>query len=463
MLRFCFAERNVRVGPSRRLFKRGHTMRFEWLALLAYKRLTKAPHESSVEIREIARLPHWRGKTPSNISADVRRYLRDFERRRLRIIVAESVWAGPYRLDVAPSKVAFDIPLDEVRRRLRLVDAAAIGSQDVYRQFTWRYVQAQTFIYEGRLRSQGQEQKTSAYRICRQLAAWTRCPTNLRLLACIAAVNVQYRLGLFETAGQTLRSYRSLFKRATDESLKSRFYLAISWGQHRRASGAEANMRTESGLNAAAAFAGAAGDRTALGELSERIGGFHTKNGRHRESINTYLQALEYFLVAGNFDRVQACCCNIGSIMHRLDLPYYREARAWLYLSLRISHWMHLGRDGAHAEVILAKINIEENRRQSARRWIQKAFRVAQNAPNPLDYADATLIDALWHQSFGKLDAEKQSLIEAVVRYRSLHNFNLAQKENYIKHKFPTIWKEVFEKAQAERRRHRFGVVKRKQ
>lgn len=462
-LHVSFERQNLRIGMARWLFPRGHTMRFEWLALLAYRRKTRLPDESWADARAIARLPHWRGKTPPHIGTNIGRYLQDLVRRGSRIVDVQNAWSGPYRLEVPAAAVSFDIPLEEVRRRLHIPESFPPGAPERYREFTWHYAKAQALVYQGQLSVQGHERTTSAYREFLRLAEDVRFVPNLRLLAIVAALGVQYRLGLFQTASQTLGRFRGLLERATDASLKARYILAVSRGEHRRANGATINMRTEAGINAATAYAAEAGDRAALGEIGDRTGWLHAKNGRNEDAINSLLQVLECHLVTGNFDRVHACCCNIGSILHRMDEPYYREAREWLLLSVRISHWMHLGRDGAHAEIVLAKMDIEGRRSKRARRWIERALHVAEEAGNQVDVADAKLIDALWHQSFGTPGAEKRALADAVRGYRALQNFNLGQKETYIKHKFPTIWEEVLGTVAADRNGPRVRRAKRPQ
>lgn len=454
MLHLSFAKQNVRLGATRWLFARGHAMRFEWLALLAYRVKVRAPDQTWVDAHAIARLPHWRGRTPPHIGTNVGRYLQEFERQRLNIVESERTWSGPYRLAIAPAEASFDIPLEEVRKRLHLVEPSLPGAQEQYLEFTWRYAKAQTFVYKGELRAQGHERTTSAYREFLRLAEAASFSPNLRLLAAIAAVNVQHRLGLYKTAQQTLDRFRGLMTRASDASLKARFFLAASLGEQRRASGAAANMRTEAGLSAATAYAAEAGDRAALGEIAERTGWFNAKNGRNETAIMAMLQALEAHLVIGNFDRAHATCCNIGSVTHRLEAAHYREARKWLLLSIRISDWMHLGRDGAHAEVILAKMDIEQDRPGRARGWLRRATRVARAAGNQLDVADVKLMDALWHQSFGTPAAEKRALADAVQGYRALQNFNFPQKADYIKKKFPITWQEILGKAPCSPRRH---------
>ena len=460
-LHVSFERQNLRIGTARWLFARGHTMRFEWLALLAYRQKTRLPDESWVDARAIARLPHWRGKTPPHIGTNIGRYLQDLGRRGFRIVDAENAWSGPYRLAVPAVAVSFDLPLEEMRKRLHIPEPLPPGAPEQRREFTWHYAKAHALVYKGQLSVQGHERTASAYREFLRLAEDARFVPNLRLLATVAAVSVQYRLGLFQTAGQTLGRFRSLLDRATDASLKARYVLAFSRGEHRRASGAAINMRTEAGINAATAYAAEAGDRAALGEIADRTGWLHAKNGRNEDAVSALLQALECHLVTGNFDRVHACCCNIGSILHRMEEPYYREARQWLLLSLRISHWMQLGRDGAHAEIILAKMDIERRRPKRARGWLKRAMHVAEEAGNQVDIADAKLTEALWHQSFGALGAEKRALADAVRRYRALQNFNLGQKENYIKHKFPTLWEEVMGTVAVDRNTRRVRRAKR--
>src|SRR5450756_688791 len=118
MFKVCLEEQNVRIGPSRWLFARRHAMRFEWITLLALRRVAGAPDQSWVTVDDIARLPGWIGKTPHNIATNVGRYLQSFEREGLTLVDARSRWAGPYRLRLAASAITFDSPVDEVAKRL---------------------------------------------------------------------------------------------------------------------------------------------------------------------------------------------------------------------------------------------------------------------------------------------------------------------------------------------------------
>ena len=440
MFEVNFQERNVRIARSQRLFAKGHTMRFEWIALLAYQRRTQPAVQAWVGLREIARLPHWQGKSAHHIGTNVGRYIQRFEENGRSLVVCQSPWAGPYQLNVASTEVTFDRELHEVRTLLRIGEERREGVRREILRFAWDFVQAQSWVYGGRLSGAGDERGVSAYRAFLRLAEDRAFSPHLRMLACIAAVNVQYRLGLFQTAESTLQVYKPLLRRITDASLKSRYYLALAWGEHRRASDRKTHKRLEAALNLATAYAGESGDRAVLGEVADRMGAYLTKQDRHEEAIASKLQGLEAHLITGSFDRMQACSANIGSVIHRLNEPYYREARCWLLLSLRICHRMKMGRDSAHTEIILAKMDLETGRKSRARYWLRKAETVARRACHHLDICDTKVMWALWHQRFGKKADELRVLTEALRGYRRLQNFDSARKEHYLARKFPDIW-----------------------
>jgi hypothetical protein len=74
MFEVCFEKQNVRIAPSRWLFAKRQAMRFEWLALLAFRKAAASSENAWVTLDDIARLPSWSGKTHHHIATNVGRY-----------------------------------------------------------------------------------------------------------------------------------------------------------------------------------------------------------------------------------------------------------------------------------------------------------------------------------------------------------------------------------------------------
>jgi len=67
---------------------------------------------------DVARLTKWSGKTPKHIGDNISRYLQEFKRRGIDLVEARSLWTGPYRLNIPPEDVTFDLPMEEVMEAL---------------------------------------------------------------------------------------------------------------------------------------------------------------------------------------------------------------------------------------------------------------------------------------------------------------------------------------------------------
>ena len=172
MFKVCFAEQNVRIGVSRWLFPRRHAMRFEWIELLAFRRVAESSGQYWITLDDIARLPSWAGKSPHHIATNVGRYLQSFEQQELTIVSERTRWAGPYELSLPAWGVTFDLPVNEVVKRLRLKQSHADNDQDQLLRFTFSYARAQWLVFHGRLvRTPGDRRgKDSAYERLMHLA-----------------------------------------------------------------------------------------------------------------------------------------------------------------------------------------------------------------------------------------------------------------------------------------------------
>jgi len=239
-----------------------------------------------------------------------------------------------------------------------------------------------------------------------------------------------------------------------DRVLKAHFYLALAWSHQRGASGTVTNGATERALSAARDFAENSGDRASLGLLAYRTSGYLTKKGKHEESISQLLYAVEAALVTGNYDGLQAYCNDVGSVIQRLGPKFYPEARCWLLLGIAIARWMKIGRDDAHGEMILGKIYTELGKKPKlARFWLQRAEQIAQHSGNQVNHADVKMVWTFWHQRFGTRKDQVETLVQALLIFRSLRDFDCRQKERYMARKFPSVWQDVIRLAEFPRRR----------
>jgi tetratricopeptide (TPR) repeat protein len=447
-LSISFDYQNVRWGKASWIFRRRERMRFEWLALLAFRRLTRHG-EAWVQIADIARLPSWAGKSTRHITTNLGRYLQAFEKNGLTLVTAETRWGGPYRLVAEPLAIEFDIPLLEVKQRLCLaVGHAALERQELYR-FTSSYSRSQWLIFRGRLmhtanpKDRKRKDGQTAYRILLALARRTSLTPEFRLVARLAAVQLRFRIGQFGLARKMLLDNARTLRQVRDRGLKAQFYVALAWSDQRASSGAASDRAVESAIMTAGTYATTTGDRIALGLIAHRRGGYLTKRGLHLEAVNHLAQALEINLIAGNYDMVQASCGNIGSVLHRLGHHYYKEARQWLLLGIAIARWMKIGRDDAHGEMILAKIYIEQKKSQKASILLKRAERIAAQAANQVNLGDVKMVWGFWHKEFGKRSDERDTLVKALRIFRRISKFDSRQKERYMEQQFPEVWPAV--------------------
>jgi tetratricopeptide (TPR) repeat protein len=442
-----FKDQNVGLGGGRWLFKRSQTMRFEWLALLGFKRLTAPGDQAWVTLQEIARLPSWKGRKASHIGTNVGRYLQSPELSATRLVSEQTKWAGPYRLAPDALAVEFDLPLAEVRQRLRLdLRPPSATERLAMIRYTGLYVRARWLGFKGFL-NRGSTGSTgdTAYEKLMRMADDRSYGSTLRLLACLSAVEVQYRLGQIRAARRTLVDNAYLVRGTPDASLKARYYLELAWAHQRSSTGKLSDRRVGAALGKANFYAENCGDRASLGQLAFRRSGYLTKRRRLLEAVSELVHALEAFLITANYDYVQATCGNLGSVLHRIGPTSYSEARRWLLLGITIARLMNMGRDDAHGEMILAKIYLESGKKAKSERLLQRAQRIADRAGNRINLADVHMVWGLWQQRFGNPKGQIEALVNALRIFRNLKEFDTAQKEHYMAARFPDVWPKVLE------------------
>lgn len=445
-LLISFEKRNVRLRTGRWLFKREWPMRFEWIAFMAYKQVTMSADQTWVTLEEIARLPSWGGKARHDTSTNVGRYLQASELRKSSLVTARTNWSGPYRLNVDALSTEFDIPLMEVRNRLRIrPQPASIVRRAALIRFTHSFARAQWLIFQGRLERKRGEVSigNNAYQMLMRMTEERSYTPVLQLLALLSAIDVLFRLGRFQAARCTLINYRHRLREIGDSSLRARFYVKLAWAFQRGSSGIRSDRAVEAALERATFHAQNSGDRATLGMVAHRTAGYRTKKGLHVEAINQLVLALEADLITGNYDNIQAACGDIGSIVHRLGKEHYDEAREWLLLSISVARVMKLGRDDAHTELILAKIHVERGHRLSSQLLFQRAERIAEHAGNRVNLADVKMVRGFWYERFGTRRQVIETLAGALRIFRQLSEFDVRQKERYMERSFPAAWQDV--------------------
>lgn len=442
-LLISFERQNLRLD-GRWVFSTRRRMRFEWLALLAIKRIRNRPDEAWVTVAETCKLPAWTGKQKDDAEINIGRYLQAFDRGRLPMVDERARWSGPYRLAFPAHSIEFDVPIVEAERRLRISRPNASIERKELLRFTVSYVRAQWLVFRGRLVARGRVKgQDNAYSRLLSMAGDRKYGTKLRLIASLGSIDVLFRLGRFQAALQTLARSARLVNAVDDPLLKARYHLAFAWSYSRGSSTPESDEGTLGALRAASAYAEEGGDRATLGLLAHRTSMYLTKMGRNEESIAHLVQALQSYLLAEDYDAVQACCGDLGSIVHRLEGEYYEEARCWLLAGIAIARWMKIGLDNAHTETILGKIYTEQGRSNLARFWLRRAEKIAEGAGNPVSLGDVKMVVALWHQRFGNRDDEIDAVRQALQMFAALRRFDRKQKESYMARKFPEVWQEV--------------------
>lgn len=436
-----FAENNIRLTPDEFSFGRRYALRFQWIALLAHERITRTgPGGGWVDIDQIRRLPLWRGKSRRHIGTVVGRYLQPLTD--LKLVEAKARWGGPYRLLVEPSGIEFDCPLSRVRRLLGILESDVRRLQGEFYEFTFRFCRAESLIFEGRLvpdATKGRRQQMSASQELRAIAGTTAFRPSLRIFAVLAAYLVLDRLGHFKAADYTLDQHRYLLRRVTDPWVMARFQSASSWRHYRRGRKKQAQQEIDLAYGLAAETI----DKLLLGSLADREGTHLSSAAKYEEALPKMLEGLEARLFTGNHDAVQASCFSIGNTLHRMGEQYYPDAQKWLELCVNICRWMHLGRDEALAEIILAKIALEKRSLKRCRVWLGRAETIVQKSRNRLNLIHYNIVWAFYFQRLSKPHRVRERLKQVWDTGSKLAGFDFNTIDRYLGRKFPDAWQEI--------------------
>ena len=453
MFLVSFAQQNVKIGDARWLFPRRHRDRFEWIALLAYRRATRSQNGGSVTRDDIARLPNWSAKTRKHIGDNVGRYLRDLEHGGFDLVEVKSPWTGPYRLKVLPEEVSFDLHVEEITKALGITPVRPEIQRGDLIRFVPRLVRAEMLFQRGGLISSTTGGRfPSAYTILTDLVNDYPANPRLQLVAILAVIRVLFRIGRFRIARLTLLDYEGQVKEVNDPVIDAQYYLSLAWSYLRAETNKEANLKYETYLSKARESAEHSGDRSCLGLLAYRNAWFQARKKHYDEALREMSSAVEAAIITSNFTALQAYCADLGSILHRIGPRRYGEARRWILTSILLARWARIGRDDAHGEMILGKMYSEMgSRKQTAAIWLDRAERIANRAGNRVNLADVHMVRAFWHRQYGIQKDLIETLGIALIEFRRLPEFDWRQKEKYMFRKFPSarIYVREFAKAHA--------------
>ena len=456
MFHVSFAQRNVQVGHAGWLFSRSHRDRFEWIALLAYRRATLSHDGGWVSRDDIARLPEWSEKTRKHIGDNVARYLQDIGGARAELVEAKSRWTGPYRLSEPPDAISFDLPLAEVEKALRIAPLRPDILRDDLIRFVIKFVRAELVFQQGKLipTSIG-TLPHSAHDMLTDLVKDFPANPRLQLTALLAAVRAQFHAGRFGAARETLIQYEELIRKVGDPVLEAQYHLSLAWSFQRAQSGTRSNRMVEAALSKARGCASNCGDRASLGLLAYRTAWFLAKKAQYQDALMQMSFAVESALITWNFTALQAYCADLGSIVHRLGPRRYQEARRWILTGILLARWVRVGRDDAHGEMILGKMYCDLGKRPlTAGLWLKRAERVAASAGNAVNIADTHMVWAFWQRHYGSTNRLVETLGRALIEFKHLRNFDARQKEHYMMRKFPSVWLKVLAYAKEHAKDH---------
>ena len=439
LLLVSITERNIEVRSKHYSFPRRHALRFEWFALLAYKRKAQSGGDGWVSIEQIQALPLWKGKTKHHVGTNVGRYIEDLEKTGLRLIEARSQWRGPYRLSVPPSEIGFDLSMSRVARYLGEFRRARLNRTDLY-YFTQTYCRAISLYLQGRLSASSRtrkRQQANALGKLLELSRDTALDARLRLMTNLAAARVLDSLGRSAAAAMTLDDSKKLVKRVREPVMIAKFHLAEVWRYYR----AGDDSGVEKSLLRAKAISGKGVDLSVNAAAANYDGLRLSAKGDYERAMENLLQALYLRLPTENFDAIQASCFNIGNTLHRMGGGCYEEAEKWLRLCLDICKWMNIGRYEATAEIILSKIALDTGHPRMFLKWIHAAEAFAERSGNPSDKIWCEIMRAFHAQQQGEFEDATIHLVNARRVYLRIPNWK--PPDRYLSRKFPMIWDDV--------------------
>lgn len=430
-------------------FARRHALRFQCFLLLAYARREQGNGGGWVTLRDIQRLPLWRGLGEAHVGTNVGRYVGALRAKGIDLIEWKKLWRGPYRLTLDSADISFDVPLAAVAKRLGL----SRGEERVERQRLLRFVElyskVATLLLKGALNMK--KNMRGARPEIFALASDESMPPDLRLLAHLTAVKILDRLGSLKAVADTLDDCESLMREVDDPAIRARFYLAKSLnyyraGKYDRSREFIVQAGGLLGEFADSALSGMIADRKGLLiSINEPTGATDGGSTRREQKLDLLLQGLWSRLLTENYDAVQASCFNIGNTLYQMGEPPWEEAARWIRLSAGICKSMQVGRYEAIAEIMLAKIAYESGKYRSFRKWMAEAERIVDHSDNLLDRFRCYGLRALDCQRQGRTSEARDYLARARKIYFKRPEFNWKYWDSYFERNFPKIWPDVAE------------------
>lgn len=437
----------ISLGAGNLPFARRHALRFEYFLLLAYMRKEQGNGGGWVALRDVQKLPLWRGIGEAHAGTNVGRYISALRAKGIDLIEWKRFWRGPYRLTLDSGDISFDVPIASVAKRLgRHHTEGRVERQSLLR-FVELYSKAATLLLKGALNIK--KNRRGARPEIFALASDESMPPELRLLAHLTAVKILDRLGSLKAVASTLDDCESLMREVADPAIRARFYLAKSLNYYRAGKYEQCRelIRQAGSLLGEfpdSALSGMIADRRGLLiPINKPIGATDDESLRREEKLSLLLQGLQSRLLTENYDVVQASCFNIGNTLYQMGESHWEEAARWIRLSADICKSMQVGRYEAIAEIMLAKIAYESGRYRSFRKWMAEAERIVDHSDNLLDRFRCYGLRALDYQRQGRTIEARDYLARARKIYFKRPEFNWKYWDSYFERNFPQIWPEV--------------------
>ena len=438
-----FHKRNVYLRSSRFAFTRSHNLRFEWIALLAFKRAHRID-DGWTTIDEICRLPHWHGENRNrhNAAINVGRYLQELTRNEIFIVTAERPWSGPYRLSIPSRQIEFDLQNSAIRKQLGMRERSVTRDLDALYIFTRDFVRATSLLFQEELDiADKQSRHDDARRTFMALAKKQGMPTSLRVLAYLAAVRILHRFGELEAAAESLDDCGKYLKKISDAVLKAEFHIANAW--HSTRTGDYNKGQRE--LDLAEVLIGSSEDKRALAALENEQGLLLAVTKKYEEALPCYLTSLQASLMAGNYYRLKQACFFIGSLLRSLGKRYQSRSTQWVHLSIDVVGWMRLHKAEAQAEILLAEMYLESKEYQRFEHWVAKADSFASTSGRWFTVVECHILRARYFRKIHKNEAAVDALASARNIYLQFEGSDV--QDHALAHEFPEEWKSVMTKS----------------
>lgn len=441
-------------------FCRRHVSRFEFLARLAYERKHRPLDKHAwVTLDAIRALPSWRNRTQPTAGTVIGRYIVELEKGGLAVISPRRWRSLRYEIAITSEAISFDIPLEDVQRRLGIAYSASPGSEKDRQELLWfteRYMRAAYHFMRGHLQEQQGVAKAkrregqNAWQLLVGLENNDTLSLRLRSLALVAAARAADRLGKHGAARSSLED--EILSQVDDPLLTARISYARLW-QHYRADPSTVDVACESALvdllpnTVDAGFAGALADQLGMSRswAASKLNNVSARQSGIQGALLLLTQGLWYRLLSENSDWIQMSCFNIGNSLQRLGIKHFAEAERWIRLSQDICRKMNVGGYNNIADIILARMALKRGQAKKFMKLLDKAKSEAKAVGNRINLSNCYEIEAQYFAGLKRPKEVIESLLEAKKHYTH-PAYHWHAKDEELRARFPEEWSDVRKK-----------------